>query len=50
MASFTEEEQRINLKAFGFNFPGFPSSVGPFGLTELQATGSWTPLDLHYIN
>jgi outer membrane protein TolC len=47
--SFSEEEQRINLKAFGFNFPGFPSSVGPFGLTELQATGSWTPLNLHYI-
>lgn len=47
--SFAEEEQRINLKAFGFNFPGFPSSVGPFGLTELQATGSWTPLNLHYI-
>jgi outer membrane protein TolC len=48
--SFTEEEQKINLKAFGFNFPGFPSSVGPFGLTELQATGSWTPLNMHYIS
>ncbi len=47
--SFTEEEQKINLKAFGFNFPGFPSSVGPFGLTELQAAGTWTPLNLHYI-
>ena len=23
--AFTEEEQKINLKAFGFNFPGFPS-------------------------
>lgn len=48
--SFTEEEQKINLKAFGFNFPGFPSSVGPFGLTELQAAGTWTPLNLHYID
>ncbi|HEY1731889.1 MAG TPA: TolC family protein [Terriglobales bacterium] len=48
--SFTEEEQKINLKAFGFNFPGFPSSVGPFGLTEVQATGSWTPLNMHYIS
>ncbi len=47
---FTEEEQKINLKAFGFNFPGFPSSVGPFGLTELQATGSWTPLNMHFIS
>src|SRR5690242_157263 len=42
----TEEIQKINLKAFGFNFPGFPSSVGPFGLMELQASGSWTPLNL----
>ncbi len=48
--SFTEEEQKINLKAFGFNFPGFPSSVGPFGLSELQAGGTWTPLNLHYID
>jgi outer membrane protein TolC len=48
--SFTEEEQRINLKAFGFNFPGFPSSVGPFGLSELQATGSWNPLNMHFIS
>ena len=47
---FTEEALKINLKAFGFNFPGFPSSIGPFGLTELQAGGSWNPLDLHSIN
>jgi outer membrane protein TolC len=47
---FTEEEQKINLKAFGFNFPGFPSAVGPFGLSELQAGGTWTPLNLHYID
>lgn len=47
---FTEEEQKINLKAFGFNFSGFPTSVGPFGLTELQASGTWTPLDLHFFN
>jgi outer membrane protein TolC len=45
----TEEIQRINLKAFGFNFPGFPSSVGPFGLMEIQASGSWSPLNLHSI-
>lgn len=48
--SFTEEEQKINLKAFGFTFPGFPSSVGPFSLTELQAAGTWNPLNLHSIN
>lgn len=46
---FTEQDQRINLKAFGFTFPGFPSSVGPFGLTELQASGTWTPINLHYL-
>ncbi|HEY4901795.1 MAG TPA: TolC family protein [Terriglobales bacterium] len=48
--SFAEELQRINLKAFGFNFPGFPSSVGPFGLTAAQATGSWNPLNLASID
>jgi outer membrane protein TolC len=37
----TEELQRINLKAFGFTFPGFPSSVGPFGLFQVGATGEW---------
>jgi outer membrane protein TolC len=47
---FTEEEQRLNLKAFGFNFTGFPTSVGPFGLMELQASGTWDPINLHYIN
>ena len=45
-----KKNRRLNLKAFGFNFPGFPSSVGPFGLTELQATGTWTPLDFHFID
>jgi outer membrane protein TolC len=46
----SEQDQKINLKAFGFTFAGFPSSVGPFGLTELQASGTWTPLNFHYIN
>jgi outer membrane protein TolC len=48
--SFSEAVNRLNLKSFGFTFPGFPSSVGPFGLTELQANGTWTPLNLHSIN
>ena len=43
--TFGEELQRINLKAFGFKFPGLPSSVGPFGLTATQATGVWEPLN-----
>jgi outer membrane protein TolC len=44
----SEQAERINLKAFGFTFPGFPTSVGPFGLFELQASGTWTPLNLPY--
>ena len=48
--SFSEEEQKLNLKQFGFTFPGFPTSVGPFGLSDLRATGAWTVLDLHSIN
>jgi outer membrane protein TolC len=51
--SFGEEVEKLNLKALGLNgslIPGIPTSVGPFGITELQATGSWDPLDLHYID
>jgi outer membrane protein TolC len=36
-----EEVQRINLKSFGFNFPGLPGSVGPFGLFSVAASGTW---------
>ncbi len=46
----TEEGQKINLKSFGFTFPGFPSSIGPFNLFELAASGTWNPLNLHYIS
>ncbi|HLI64401.1 MAG TPA: TolC family protein [Terriglobales bacterium] len=46
---FTEEAERLNLKAFGLTLPGFPSAV-KFGLSELQAFGTWNPLDLHLIN
>src|SRR5664280_54616 len=51
--SFAEEEQKINLKALGFTgaiFPGFPTSIGPFGITDLRATGSWNAIDLHTID
>ncbi len=48
--AFAEELQRLNLKAFGFKFAGFPSSVGPFGLTATQATGSWNLLDMASID
>lgn len=43
--TFAEELFRLNLKAFGFNFTGFPSSVGPFGLTATQATANWDILN-----
>src|SRR5271166_219484 len=48
--SYSEENQKLNLKQFGFTFPGFPESVGPFGLADLRATGAWTVLDFHDIN
>ncbi|MGA9565853.1 MAG: TolC family protein [Candidatus Korobacteraceae bacterium] len=48
--AFAEEVQRLNLKSFGLTFPGFPSSVGPFGLTATQATGSWDALDFSSID
>ena len=50
--SFAEEEQKLNLKALGFNgvLPGIPTSVGPFGISDLRATGSWNAIDLHTID
>lgn len=48
--TFAEEVQRINLKAFGFNFPGLPGSVGPFGLAATQATGNWDILNTSSID
>src|SRR5271165_361559 len=48
--TFGEEVQRLNLKSFGLTFPGFPTSVGPFGLTATQATGTWDLADLSSID
>src|SRR5271165_4457958 len=48
--SFSEEDQKLNLKQFGFTFPGFPTAVGPFSISDLRATGEWTLLDFHSIN
>jgi outer membrane protein TolC len=48
--TFGEQLYRLNLDAFGFKFPGFPNSVGPFGLTATQATGSWEPLNASSID
>jgi outer membrane protein TolC len=46
----SEQIQKINLKAFGFKFAGFPTSVGPFGLFELTAIGEWNFGDLSKID
>ena len=48
--TITEQVQKINLKAFGFTFPGFPTSVGPFGLFETTAIGTWNFGDLSKID
>ena len=48
--TFAEEVQRLNLKSFGLTFPGFPTSVGPFGLTATQATGSWDAVNFSSID
>jgi len=48
--SFGEEIQRINLQSFGFTFVGFPKSVGPFGLTATQATGTWNAVNFASID
>src|SRR5271165_6006925 len=48
--AFAEEVQRLNLKSFGLTFPGFPTSVGPFGLTATEATGSWDLLNFSSID
>src|SRR5215471_15409954 len=48
--TFGEEIQRLNLQAFGFTFPGFPKSVGPFGLTATQATGNWNAVNFSSID
>ena len=41
---------KYNLGLNGSLIPGIPTAVGPFGITDLRATGSWDPLDLHYID
>ena len=48
--SVSEELQRVNLKSFGFTFPGFPTSIGPFALFEVGATGQWNFGNLSHID
>ncbi|HXE31314.1 MAG TPA: TolC family protein [Terriglobales bacterium] len=39
-ASAGEVRQKLNLAAFGFSFPGFPSIVGPFNVFQASAAAS----------
>ncbi len=48
-ATLREQVQKVNLVAFGFNFPGFPSSIGPFSTTDARATLSTPIFDLRAI-
>jgi outer membrane protein TolC len=36
-ASTRETLQQINLRTLGFNLPGFPSIIGPFGVFDIRA-------------
>ncbi len=40
-----EIDQQINLKTFGFNFPGIPAIVGPFHYSDLRAYASLSVFD-----
>jgi outer membrane protein TolC len=41
----SETSQQINLAAFGFNFPGVPKIIGPFGIMDARASASQTIFD-----
>jgi outer membrane protein TolC len=43
--NISETVQQINLASFGFNFPGAPKVVGPFGVTDLRASASQSVFD-----
>jgi outer membrane protein TolC len=42
--------QEINLAAFGFTIPGFPSIIGPFNLHDARLYVSTPIVDLHALN
>ena len=39
-ARLQESSQKVNLAAFGLSMPGFPQTIGPFGLTDARAAVS----------
>src|SRR5262249_36840269 len=44
-----EQIQKINLAAFGFRFPGLPSSVGPFSTLDVRGSMSAPIVDVRAI-
>ncbi|HTA47556.1 MAG TPA: TolC family protein [Bryobacteraceae bacterium] len=44
-AGATQTSQQIDLVAFGFNVPGFPGVVGPFGYQNVRAYAEQTVFD-----
>ena len=43
--SISETAQQIDIASFGFNFPGIPKVIGPFGYTDLRASASQKVFD-----
>ena len=41
----TQTSQQLDLVAFGFNFPGFPQVIGPFGYQNVRAYVQQTVYD-----
>jgi outer membrane protein TolC len=44
-AGLSETSEQISLASYGFKFPGVPAVIGPFGVTDVRATGDATVFD-----
>jgi outer membrane protein TolC len=44
-AGLTETSEQISLASYGFKFPGVPTTIGPFGVTDVRATADATVFD-----
>jgi outer membrane protein TolC len=49
-ARAAENLQQVNLAAYGFALPGFPSVVGPFAITDIRASAAAPILDIEALN
>jgi outer membrane protein TolC len=45
-ATGKETVMQVDLAAEGLRIPGFPSTLGPFGFTDLRASLTWSLIDL----